>query len=191
MFKIEKWNQDLNLSEFYSEAKKRGYENNSNQQIMIDCLSKEKEWGVWILYHDITAVASVAAHSFPEMGENSYRIAARTCVLTSLVPTPRWFTDQRTLGTFNGLATHQHVTSQFLIPTCIDWAPKGSNLYITTNENSMGKQKAVHKIFAPMLESKGVMKRICDLEYRGSLQTVWQIYPDKFYEDLNKYPRWK
>jgi hypothetical protein len=26
--------------------------------------------------------------------------------------------------------------------------------------------------------------------YRGTNQTVWEIFPDKFFEELNKHPRW-
>jgi hypothetical protein len=126
----------------------------------------------------------VAAHSFDEMGSNSYRIAARTCVFTDLLPL-------NTLRTANQIVTHQHVTSQFLIPACIEWAPKGSNLYITSNENDAGTQKLVHRIFGPAMEKTGQMQRVKDLFYRGTTQTVWQLFPDRFYEELGKYSRWQ
>ena len=128
-------------------------------------------------------MGSVAAHSFDEMGPNSYRIAARTCVFSDQLP-------MNTLRTRNQIVTHQHVTSQFLIPACIDWAPQGSNLYITSNENSVGTQRLVHRIFGPAMEQSGQMKKITNMFYRGTYQTVWQLFPDKFYEELNKYPRW-
>jgi hypothetical protein len=40
------------------------------------------------------------------------------------------------------------------------------------------------------METTGQMKRITEMNYRGTNQTVWQLYPDKFYEELAKYPRW-
>jgi hypothetical protein len=40
------------------------------------------------------------------------------------------------------------------------------------------------------MEESGQMKRIKDLEYRGTIQTVWQLYPDKFLEELGKHKRW-
>jgi hypothetical protein len=40
------------------------------------------------------------------------------------------------------------------------------------------------------MEETGQMKRVIELEYRGSLQTVWQLYPGKFFTELEKYPRW-
>jgi hypothetical protein len=183
MYKVIPWTTDLDLTEFYMHASKKGYENNLSQKTLIDCFNNEKHKQVWILYYNNTAVGSVAAHSFPEMGSNSYRIAARTCVLTHLLPT-------NTLRTRHQIITHQHVTSQFLIPTCIHWCPPNSNMYITSNDNSAGSQRLVHKIFAPAMEETGQMKRILEMNYRGTNQTVWQLYPDKFLEDLAKYTRW-
>jgi len=183
MYKLVEFRDDLDLSEFYSIALDKGFTNNSSRKLLIDCFNNEREYNAWILYYNERAVGSVAAHSFPEMGENSYRIAARTCVLTHLLPT-------NTLRTKNQIITHQHVTSQFLIPICINWAPKNSNLYITSNENTVGTQRLVHNIFAPLMEQTGLMKRITELDYRNTRQTVWQLYPDKFLNDLNKYPRW-
>lgn len=183
MYKTVPWSDKLDLSEFYARAEQRGFTNNSSQHMLVDCFSKEKEKQVWILYYNDTPVGSVAAHSFPEMGENCYRIAARTCVFSDMIPTP-------SLRTRNQIVTHQHVTSQFLIPVCIEWCPKDSNMYITSNENSAGTQRLVHRIFGPAMEESGQMKRICDIYYRGTEQTVWQLFPDKFLSELNKYTRW-
>lgn len=183
MYKITKWSPDLDLSEFYATAEAKGFTNNSSQKMLVDSLAKEKEWAVWILYYNNKAVGSVGAHSFPEMGNDAYRIAARTCVFTDMIPT-------RSLRTRNQIITHQHVTSQYFIPTCISWAPPRSSLYITSNENSVGTQRLVHRIFGPAMEETGQMKRVIELEYRGSLQTVWQLYPGKFFTELEKYPRW-
>lgn len=184
MYKIVPWTEDLELSNFYHEAEKRGFKNNSSKRMLIDSFRNEKEWAVWILYYNDEAVGSVAAHSFDDvMGPRSYRIAARTCVFTDRLPL-------NTLRTKNQIVTHQHVTSQFLIPTCIDWTPKGSRLFITSNENEIGTQKLVHRIFGPAMEETGQMKKIKDIFYRGTNQTVWEIYPNRFYEELNKHPRW-
>lgn len=180
-YKIIPWSPDIDLSEFYSQAEARGFTNNSSQHMLVDCFKNEHKKQIWILYYNDVAVGSVAAHSFPEM--NGYRIAARTCVFSDLIPTP-------SLRTRNQIVTHQHVTSQFLIPTCIEWCPKGSRLFITSNENDAGTQRLVHRIFGPAMEETGQMKNVCDLFYRGTKQTVWELFPDKFYEQLNKYPRW-
>jgi len=184
MYKIIPWSEELDLSLFYTEAEKRGFKNNSSRKMLIDSFKKEKEWSVWILYYNDAPVGSVAAHSFDDvMGVNSYRIAARTCVFSDKLPLS-------SLRTRNQIVTHQHVTSQFLIPVCINWTPKGSRLYITSNESEVGTQKLVHRIFAPAMESSGQMKRIKDVFYRGTQQTVWEIFPDKFYQELNKNIRW-
>lgn len=184
MFKIIPWSDKLDLKEFYSTAESKGFLNNSSKKNLVDCFNNEREKQVWILYYNNKAVGSVAAHSFDDvMGDNSYRIAARTCVFTDMLPF-------NSLRTRNQIITHQHVTSQFLIPTCIEWAPKGSNLYITSNDNGVGTQRLVHKIFGPAMEQTGQMKRIKEVFYRGTLQTIWELIPDRFYQELNKYPKW-
>jgi hypothetical protein len=183
MYKIIPWTEDLDLSEFYRQAAEKGFVNNSSQKAMVDCFRKEASWQVWILYYNDQAVGSVAAHSFPEMGEHAYRIAVRTCVFSNLLPLD-------SLRTKNQIVTHQHVTSQFLIPVCIEWVPKGSRVFITSNENEVGTQRLVHRIFGPAMEASNQMKKIKNLFYRGTEQTVWELFPDKFYENLNKHPRW-
>jgi hypothetical protein len=187
LYKIVPWSNDLDLSEFYKEAEQRGFVNNSSQHMIADCFRNEREWQTWILYYKEKPVGSVVAHSFDDvMGPNSYRIAARTCVFTDKISGP-YGTALRTISV---ITEHQNPTAQFLIPACIDWCAKGSNLYITTNESSVGTQRKVHNIFGPTLEKLGVMKRIKDVYYRGTEQTVWQLFPDRFYQELNKFPRW-
>ena len=152
--------------------------------MLVDCFRKEKEWQTWILYYNNEAVGSVAAHSFDDvMGSNTYRVAARTCVFSNKLPI-------LSLRTKNQIVTHQHPTSQFLIPACLDWIPKDARAFITSNENEAGTQRLVHRIYGPAMEQSGQMKRINDVFYRGTNQTVWEIFPEKFYEELNKHPRW-
>ena len=186
MFEIKKWSADLDLAEFYDTANTRGFVNNASQKLLVDSLAREREWCVWILYYNNKAIGSVGAHSFPEMGENAYRIAARTCVFTDHLDGAYG----SALRTISVITKHQNPTAQFLIPTCIEWAPQGASLYITSNENPVGTQRRVHTIFGPALERHGVMKRITEIEYRGTNQTVWQLYPDIFLSELAKYPRW-
>jgi hypothetical protein len=35
-----------------------------------------------------------------------------------------------------------------------------------------------------------VVSKIKEVHYRHTDQTVWEIHPDKFYENLELYPRW-
>jgi hypothetical protein len=184
MYEIVEWNKNLDLSEFYSLAAKKGFANNSSQKMLVDCFRTEKDWNVWILYKEKKAIGSVAAHSFENiMGENTYRIAARTCILTDI-------SDKNTLRTKNQIVTHQHYTSQFLIPACLSWVPNDAFVYITTNRLEAGTQRLVNKIFAPAMEKTGQMSYIKDVEYRGCVQSVWQFYPDRFWHEMSKYPRW-
>ena len=179
MYKVIPWSSDLELSAFYKEADKRGFVNNNSQQSMIDCFRNEKEWQVWILYYYDIAVGSVAAHSIDE----GYRICARTCVLTDLIPTS-------TLRTRNQIINHQHVTAQFLMPACIEWV--GNNdMYITSHPSEVGTQRLVHKIWGPALESTGALTRAFEKNYRGHVQTFWKLNKDVFLEQLNKVPKWQ
>ena len=185
MFEIVLWTKDLDLDEFYAEAARRGFYNNSSQKTMIDCLRNEKEWAAWILYQNNRAVGSVAAHSFDDvMGPNSYRICVRTCSFAEAVQRKSMITIKRLI------AEHQNLTSQFFIPQCIEWCGKDKNLYITSNESKVGTQRLVHNIYFPTLVKSGVMSKIKDVHYRYTDQTVWQLNVDKFYEELNKYPKW-
>jgi hypothetical protein len=183
MFKIIPWTESLDLTDFYRIAEEKGFANNSSQKAMIDCFDREPEKCVYILYYNDIAVGSVAAHTFDIMGENCYRICARTCVFSDMIP-------YKSLRTRNQIVTHQNITRQFLIPTCINWAPKGSRLFITSTDSDLGTQRLVHNIFAPAMASTGQMQRMCDVEYRNTNQTVWELFPDVFMNELNKYPRW-
>jgi hypothetical protein len=33
-------------------------------------------------------------------------------------------------------------------------------------------------------------EKIKEVNYRGTFQSVWQLFPDKFYAELQKFPRW-
>jgi len=177
MYKIIPWTKDLDLTDFYLEAKLKGFVNNSSQKAMVDCFQNEKQWCVWILYYHDIAVGSVAAHSMDE----GYRICARTCVLTHLLPT-------NTLRTRNQIITHQHITAQYFMPACIEWV--GDNdMYITSHPSNVGTQKLVHNIWGPSLEKTGVLTKAFEKEYRGHVQTFWQLNTRVFLKQLEKV-RW-
>lgn len=186
-FKLIPYSENLYLDEFYTSAKIRGFANNSSKETMINCFDKERLKQVWILYYKEEPIGSVGAHSFDDiMGENSFRIAARTCIFTDKLDGPYGIA----LRTKSVITEHQNPTAQFLIPACIDWAPKNARLYITSNESKIGTQRRVHNIFCPLLEKQGVMKKIKDVFYRGLIQTVWNFDQHIFYQQLNSKPRW-
>ena len=184
MHRLVEWNPKLDLTEFYSEATRRGFVNNSNQQAMIDCFRNEREWKVWILYEGERAMGSVAAHSFDDvMGPNSYRVLTRVCTFAESRRSKGLITPKRLV------AEHQNLTDQFLLPQCIAWAGHG-NMYATSNTSKEASQRLVHSYYFPTLEKLGIVTNIKKVHYRGTDQTVWQIHSDKFLENLNRYPRW-
>jgi hypothetical protein len=186
-FKVVPFSNELDLTEFYSSAAARGFDNNSSKHMLVDCFNNEREKQTWLLYFNDTVVGSVAAHSFDDvMGTNSYRIAARTCIFTDKLEGVYG----SALRTISVITHHQNPTAQFLIPACIEWAPKGASLYITSNENAVGTQRKVHRTFGPALAKKGIMKIAAEVQYRGTMQTVWQFFPEIFLKDLEQYPKW-
>lgn len=184
MYKTVPFSKDLDLSEFYAKAKAKGYENNTSEFWIKDCFRNERESETWILYYNNKPVGSVAAHTFDEMGEYSYRIACRTCVFTDELSQKALRNVKKTI------LEHQNPTAQFLIPTCIEWAGRDKNLYITSNELEGGSQRLVHKIYFPALQKSGQVENCGEITYRGTLQTVWKLHVDKFYKELNKHERW-
>lgn len=186
MYKILPYNDDLDLSDFYAEAESRGFMNNISKKTMVDCFRNESESQVWILYQDDKAIGSVAAHSFDDvMGPNTYRILTRVCTFGEARPNHGLITPKRLV------AEHQNLTDQFLLPTCIEWVNGRGRMFATSNASKVASQRLVHSYYFPTLEKLGIVKRIKDVHYRYTDQTVWEIFPDKFYANLAKYDRWE
>lgn len=181
--KMVEFSDNLDLSSFYTEAKNRGYDNNSSQRNMIDCFKREKVWNAWIVYKNNEPCGSVACHTLNIMGENSYRICARTCFFTEYGP----YTGVQTR---NKIRTHQHVTSQLFIPVMIKWLGLDKELYITTNNSTIASQRMVHTIWAPEMFKMGLLSKVADIDYRGHVQTFWKLNSELFLADLEKYPTW-
>ena len=183
-FRLVEYNDNLDLTEFYHEAKLRGFENNSSKKIMVDSLAKEKEWKLWILYSNDIACGSIGYHSLDIMGENSYRICARTCFFRDFSPNTGMYTRK------SFITEHQHATHQILIPQCIKKLGVDKNLYLTTNDSPVASQNVVHSVWAPNVSKLGLLEKVTTMEYRGHVQTFWKLDGKKFLEDLEKYPRW-
>lgn len=184
MFELIEWSEDLDLSDFYRLAEARGFENNASQKALVDSFKNEKDSCVWILYYNKVAVGSVACHSLDIFENKSYRICARTCVFTDLLPIQhlrsRGYTIQK----------HQNVTAQFFIPKCIEWAPADADLYISTNSSTVGSQDQVHRIYCPALVETGALEKASEKFYRGHLQTFWKLNKQVFLDQLDQLPRW-
>lgn len=180
---LKPWTEQLDLTDFYAQAAARGHENNASRHMLIDSLAKEREHAVWIFYCNDQAVGSVAAHSLDIFDRPAYRILARTCCFTDLLP-------MRTLRTLQGITQHQNYTAQYYLPKCIEWADSTADLYITSNESDVGTQRAVHRVFCPALAKTGCLKKTHTLEYRGHLQTFWKLNVEVFNQQLNALPRW-
>ena len=181
-FKLVEFSEELDLAEFYAEAGRRGFNNNSSQQVMVDCFRNEPEWKVWLLYQGDKVVGSVAAHSFDIMGKNCYRVLARTCVFAETRPSSGLLTANK------WVVENQSCVNQFLLPVCVNWT-KG-DLYATSNESVVASQRLVNKHYFTTLTKAGISERIGVMNYRNTDQTIWRIDRDKFLANLDRYPRW-
>lgn len=185
MHKLIQWSKNLDLSDFYDEACRRGFVNNSSQKAMIDCFRNEREWNAWILYDGNRAVGSVVSHSFDDvMGPNTYRVLTRVCTFAESRTVKGLITPKRLI------AEHQNLTDQFLLPKCIEWVNRRGRIFATSNESKEASQRLVHRYYFPTLEKIGITSEIKKVYYRNTNQTVWEIYPEKFLENLSRYPRW-
>lgn len=184
MYYVIPYSDDLDLTEFYAEAERRGFKNNSSKKAMIDCFKNEKRSQTWIVYKDKKAVASFGAHSFDDvMGPDSYRILTRVCVFAEATERKGMITLRKLLG------EHQTLVNQICWPVSIAWAGT-DKLYSTSNASEVASQQLVHTVWFPTLEKSGLVERVRNIHYRGIDQTVWKTNIDAFHTDLLKYPRW-
>jgi hypothetical protein len=185
-YELKPFSTEFDLTNFYAETERRGYVNNLSQKVMVDCFKNEEKSQVWILFKNDKPIGSVAAHSFPEMGVNSFRIMARTCTIdTGSRPN-----NGKGLNTMSDLLTHQDISSQFYIPKCIEWCGIDSNMYITSNALKGGSQRRVHTLWLPMLAKQGEFTKIKEIHYRGTIQTVWKLNANTYLDHLAEH-KWK
>lgn len=170
-FTVKKWTPELDLTFFYNEAKKRGFENNASEKMLVQSLSNEQESMVWIVYYKGNPVGSFAAHKLDFLP--GYRICTRTCAFTDLMPLT-------SIRTRNEIATQQHITGQIFIPVTIDHYGKDKNFYISTHPSKVGTQRAVHNVWAPTLESNNTISLETVAVYRGHEQHFWKLNVDVF-----------
>jgi hypothetical protein len=184
MFRIHEYSDSLNLDKFYRTATERKFYNNNSKERLIDTFKHLDFWKVWIVYYNEIAVGSVAAHSLEELGilGDAYRIGARLCSFDNLIG------ERKTLRTANTvLAKHQSLTSQLLVPICIDYLGKDKDLYLSTNENEIGTQRLVHRIACPIWRKIGVLSDPIELEYRSTIQSFWRVNTEEFYHQMETY----
>jgi hypothetical protein len=186
MYRLIEYSPDLDLSAFYEEASRRGYENNSSQKAMFDCFHSEREWTGWMLEYQGKFIGGVCIHSFDDvMGPDTYRILARTCTFTSETHKP-WPHTRKSI-----IVEQQCCATQFFIPMSIAWAGKGKRLFATSNANPMGSQQRVNNLWFPQQEKLGRFSWSKEVFYRGCSQNVWELNVDNFWESIPKHLRWE
>ena len=184
-YKLIEYSPNLDLSEFYTESTRRGYENNNSQKAMFDCFRNEQKWTGWMLEYNGRFVGGVCIHSFDDiMGPNSYRILARTCTFTSETHKPWPHTKQSII------VEQQSCATQFFIPMSIKWAGEGKRLFATSNVNPMGSQQRVNNLWFPMQAELGRFSHVKETFYRGCDQNVWELNIDNYWKSIPSNLRW-
>ncbi len=185
MYQIKEYKQGMDLSIFYQLCLERGFMNNSSPLRLIDTFKQQKFYKLWILFYNNLPVGTTAAHEFDEiMGENSYRICVRTCLLRKMIPIKH-------IRTKDGIINHQNIVSQIFIPVTLNALPNNSKCYITSSDKNEASMKQVNGIWTKLLSKQGVLERVKDVFYRGANQTVWLLNNERFLKQLNQYSRWE
>lgn len=187
-WKIETYDGSQNMEDFYAEAIKKEFYNNSNTNILFETLNNadNNDTVLHLLYYKERIVGTVVTHNLKELGilgKDAYRIASRTCVLTHLIDD--W---KPGMKLFSWL-TWNHPTAQFLIPACIKTVGRDKPMYISTHNGGIGKQNAVHKLWSKAQIQAGILTDSVELEYKGHIQTFWKFDVERFTEILSE-KRW-
>lgn len=187
-WKLETYtNQDL--TDWYKAAEAKKYYNNSSPEILLNYLDTEQDAKLFLLYYKDNIVGNVAVHKLSSLGilgKDAYRIAARLCVISELIDGNREF---KSLRSVNEGINHDHVSAQFLYPACIEYAGRDRPLYISTIDDPVASQRAIHRRWAPYWQRMGILDQPIELEYRMKFQSFWKFNVDEFYKTLRK-QRW-
>jgi len=185
MYQIKEYQQGMDLSIFYQMCLARGFMNNSSHKRLIDTFAQQKFFKLWILFYNNIPVGTTVAHDFDDvMGEHSYRICARTCVLSDMLPIKH-------IRTKDGIINHQNVCSQIFIPVMLNALPDNGKCYITSSDKDEASMKQVNGIWTKLLSKQGVLERVKDVLYRGANQTVWFLKREQFLKQLEQHTKWE
>jgi hypothetical protein len=181
-YRIEVYNGEQDLSNFFLGAAERGFYNNSSKEMLIDYIAKYEDSTLFLLYYKNDIVGTSVSHSLKELGilgKDAYRIAARTCLLPHESITR--------IYTPNQIKTHQGPAPQMLIPVCIEYIGKDKPMYISSNENETGSQQMVHRLYCPLMRKIGILEDPIELEYKGTFQSFWKVNVEEYYRQLEQY----
>lgn len=184
-YRLVEYSPSLDLSEFYSESNKRGLKNNNSQAAMFDCFRNENSYTGWLVEYKKKYIGGVCIHSFDDvMGENSYRIYARACFHTELSAKPTGYMSSH----FKQL---QNVGLQLFTPVSIIWAGLDKKFYGSSNSREVGSSRTVNDIWFPRLADRGIFTKVCEVEYRGHFQNIWQLNVEEYIKQIRKVAHWE
>lgn len=184
MFSIKEFSDQIDLTDFYSKAYEKGYYNNCNQTVLHDNMQHFNDYKTFLLYWDDVVVGSVCLHSLEELnilGENAYRIGARTCVFNELIGGAQ----KHKVHNYNHRPLN-HATAHILLPMCIKYCGLDTPMYISTNNSKIGSQIKVSRVWAKVMSRHGYIYDPVELDYRNNFQTFWKVNAKKWIDDLKE-----
>lgn len=184
-YRLVEYSPDLDLSDFYRESDKRGFKNNNSQAAMFDCFRNERSWNGWLVEYQNRYIGGVCIHSFDDvMGPNSYRIYTRACFHTDLSAKPSGYVSSH----FKQL---QNVGLQLFTPVSIMWAGLDKKFYGSSNSRDVGSARMVNDVWFPRLADRGIFTKVCEVDYRGHLQNIWQLNVDEYIKQIREVSHWE
>ena len=181
MYKVVRWNESIDLTDFYAKAEQKGFLNNSNRHMLIDCFNNEREYYLNLLYENDTIIGCQVVHSFDDVaGPGAYR-SGRTCTVGG---------SRRLLGRAT-ITKMQNYVDQFLHPASFKLIESlGGTHYSTSNILKVGSQEKVNRTYFKELERQGIVTYVKDIEYRNTPQTLWRFNNERFWKLKSIYPSW-
>lgn len=165
------------ILQFMELAAQRGFTNNSTLE-QIYSYRDERRHALWFIEAGNKVVGSFGAHSI-DIIPNSYRIVARTCILSDHTH----YSGLRTSRRF--IKQHQHLIARIAMPWCVNWINDPSaNMFISSHPSSVGTQRIVHNLYCPTLVEVGVLEKYGEYFYRGHTQTFWKLDHEELFRQL-------
>lgn len=175
MWKLEIYNGSQDLTQWFEDADKKKYVNNSSKEMLIDFLQNEEDSTLFLLYNNNRIVGNFVTHKLGGLGilgANAHRVAARMCVINDYIEGPRKISGLRSMNAEN---CHDHINHQFLYAAGLQYLGLDTPMYVSSHPSDVGSQKIVHKKYCPKLLELGLLEEPIELEYRGHFQYFWKI----------------
>ena len=189
MFNIIQYSDQLDLSEFYQNARDQGFFRHADPSVFD--YDRELRAQAWIIYKDNKPIGSFAAHTaFPRpefKGQLAYMIWNSMCIL-----------QHEPIGKFGPRAFHyghQNIMSQIVSPVCIKWVyeQEGTddiNMYSAFIENRPPPYNKVADKFHHRYRQSGYVQFYQTSQIGADTVQWWSVDHKLFMRDHEASQKW-